>query len=57
MGLTGLEKSLEVVDLSGNRLTGLQDDVFADFDALKRVRLDGNMMSELQPNITFGGSK
>ena len=53
----GLEKSLEVVDLSGNRLTRLPDDIFAEFDALKKVRLDGNMMANLQPNVTFQGSK
>lgn len=50
----GLEKSLEVLDLSANRLSELPEDVFLGFDNIHRLRLNDNMLN-LSPNVTFNG--
>ncbi len=52
--LRGLEKSLEILDLSANRLSELPRDLFEDFDLVRDLRLNDNML-ELSPNITFNG--
>ncbi len=50
----GLEKALESLDLSANRLSDLPEEIFADFDLVRDLRLHDNML-DLSPNITFNG--
>ena len=50
----GLEKTLEHLDLSANRLRSLPEDIFEDFDFVKNLRLNDNMLS-FSPNLTFNG--
>eukprot|EP00095_Tigriopus_kingsejongensis_P001501 snap_masked-scaffold1086_size63525-processed-gene-0.0 protein:Tk01501 transcript:snap_masked-scaffold1086_size63525-processed-gene-0.0-mRNA-1 annotation:"hypothetical protein DAPPUDRAFT_300683" len=52
--LRGLENSLEALDLSANRLQELPEDIFMDFDTIRRLRLNDNML-QFSPNITFNG--
>lgn len=54
LSFKGLETSLEALDLSANRLTELPEDIFLDFDLIKKLRLNDNML-QLSPNITFNG--
>ncbi|KAF5276013.1 hypothetical protein FQA39_LY00809 [Lamprigera yunnana] len=41
----GLENSLQILDLSGNNLTSIQDEVFNDFLALQSLSLGDNMFN------------
>ena len=50
----GLEKSLEALDVSGNRIKSLPEDIFSDFDLVKSLRLNDNML-KLSPNVSFNG--
>ena len=50
----GLERNLEMLDLSANRLQILPDALFDDFDLIKDLRLSENMLS-LSPNVSFNG--
>lgn len=50
----GLERSLESLDLSSNRLSILPTNLFDDFDSIKRLSLSNNMLA-VQPNISFTG--
>jgi Leucine-rich repeat (LRR) protein len=50
----GLERNLEMVDLSANRLKDLPDTLFDDFDLIKKLKLSDNMLS-LSPNVSFNG--
>jgi hypothetical protein len=50
----GLERTLEVLDLSANRLKQLPDDLLDDFDLIKTLKLNDNMLT-LSPNISFNG--
>ena len=50
----GLERNLEMLDLSANRLKDLPDTLLDDFDLIKEVILSENMLS-LLPNVSFNG--
>ena len=50
----GLERSLESLDLSSNRLSILPASVFEDFDSIKKLTLSDNMLA-ISPNISFSG--
>ncbi len=50
----GLEKSLDALDLSANRLKSIPADLFDDFDHVRRLQLNDNMLS-LSPNASFNG--
>lgn len=50
----GLERNLELLDLSANRLKDLPDTIFDDFDLMKDLRLNDNMLS-VSPNVSFSG--
>ena len=52
MSFRGLEKSLESLDLSANRITELPEDTFSDFDLIRRLKLNDNMLS-ISPNVSF----
>jgi len=50
-----LEKSLEELDLTNNRLKGdLPSELLADFDLIRVLKLDGNAL-DLAPNLTLNG--
>ena len=50
----GLEKSLDSLDLSANRLKSIPEDIFDDFDHVKSLELNDNML-HLSPNASFNG--
>ena len=50
--LRGLERSLESLDLSSNRLSFLPTSLFDDFDSIRKLSLSNNMMT-VSPNISF----
>ncbi len=52
--LRGMEKSLESLDLGANRLSELPEELFANFDLVRDLKLNDNMLS-LSPNVTFNG--
>lgn len=52
----GLERSLESLDLSANRLKDIPDTLLDDFDIIKDLRLSDNMLS-ISPNVSFNGFK
>ena len=48
----GLERILESLDLSSNRLSFLPSNVFEDFDIIRKLSVGNNMLA-LSPNISF----
>ena len=50
----GLERTLEVLDLSANRLKQIPDDLLDDFDLIRKLKLNDNMLT-LSPNVSFTG--
>ena len=54
LAFRGLEKTLESIDLSANRLRRFPDGLFEDFDLVRRLKLNDNMLS-MSPNISFNG--
>ncbi|XP_065076627.1 chaoptin-like isoform X2 [Ochlerotatus camptorhynchus] len=48
----GLETSLQVLDLSGNNLTHLADDLFHDFDYLRFLNLKDNVIKQFDQRNT-----
>ena len=48
----GLERILESLDLSSNRLSFLPTNVFEDFDMIRKLSVSNNMLA-LSPNISF----
>jgi Leucine-rich repeat (LRR) protein len=50
----GLERSLEVLDLSANHLRMIPDDLLDDFDLIRKLKLNDNMLT-LSPNVSFNG--
>ena len=54
MAFRGLEKILESIDLSANRLRQLPAGLFEDFDLVRGLKLNDNMLT-LSPNVSFNG--
>ena len=50
----GLERNLETLDLSANRLKDLPETLLDDFDLIKELKLSENMLS-ISPNVSFNG--
>ena len=50
----GLERNLEKLDLSANRLKDLPEALLDDFDMIKELKLNDNMLS-VSPNVSFNG--
>ena len=48
----GLERSLESLDLSSNRLSFLPHNLFDDFDTIRKLSLSNNILA-ISPNISF----
>ena len=54
LAFCGLEKSLESIDLSANRLRRLPRAMFEDSDLVRKLKLNDNMLS-ISPNLSFNG--
>lgn len=51
----GLENSLELLDLSGNNISYLPQEVFHRFQYLRTLLLRDNVLKGLNPTETFNG--
>ncbi|XP_046834184.1 chaoptin-like [Vespa crabro] len=52
---TGLETSLELLDLSGNNITNLQNHIFQEFDFLRTLIFRDNRIDTFSPVEVFNG--
>lgn len=52
---SGLENYLETLDLSGNNISLLPQDIFHHFDMLRTLSLSDNNVQGLNPTETFNG--
>lgn len=52
---SGLENYLELLDLSGNNISLLPQDVFHRFELLRTLSLRDNMIENLNPTEAFNG--
>lgn len=51
----GLEGSLQVLDLSGNKIAGLAEDVFHRLGALRDLNIEENSIEKFKPVEFFSG--
>lgn len=52
---SGLEGSLEILDLSGNKITTLQQNLFHRFEILRNLNLNENAIKDLNAIEAFNG--
>ncbi|KAI4459845.1 antigen bsp putative-related [Holotrichia oblita] len=51
----GLENSLQILDLSGNNISSLSEEIFHRFDVIRTLVLRGNSIKNLNPTQFFSG--